>query len=164
MRRQAYCWLALLSALLLSACKNTELQVLSVVEQNNTGYIVTDGTTAYSYNGEFEILGNQYLSMRPIKPLSSFSSDYSLKHIELSSYSGTLQDAIGYYNFLLSIDYTVTSLTYNANCFDVLLTSNTDEIRVLYLGSDVVRIFYKNFEDSSALPPYIYRKGESTNA
>ena len=157
MRKQALCWLIVIPLILLTGCKPAKLNIYSIIEINDTGYIVSDGTNAFEYqNGVYTHLGIQYTTYKAIKPLEQFEPTYRLIHKDLSSYTGTLQDAAGYINYLLTLDYTVESTLYNSSTLDVLLTSERDEIRVLYLGGEVVRVFYRNFVDGSSMPPYIY--------
>lgn len=159
MLQKSFCGLILGCVLLLTGC-TTPAKVYTVVEVNNEGYTVVDSSNnLYQANSACEIIGatgQNYLSLEPIAPLSSYGTHYNLNNIELSSYSGKLKDAAAYCNLLQQEGYTVSNILYNSQQLDVKLSTTEDEVRVLYLGGDVVRIFYKNFSENILFPPYTY--------
>lgn len=158
MERIKYCWLAvtILIALLMSGCSST-LHICKVTEVNNNQFIVTDGEFLYTFDGES--LGSPVKVVKdavPLQPIESYGESYSLTNIELSRYNGTMDDAAGYYNKLVSEGYRADSLFYTANSLDAKLSSKEgDEIRIVYLGNSTVRILFRNISDLNVFPPYI---------
>ena len=152
------CWLIAL-LLLLTGCSR-ELDLYTVVEVNNNTHTVTDGELLYSYNEYgLSILKKEFQEVTPIKPLSSYGSSYTLTHKELNKYTGTLEDAVGYYNYLLSKGFITDRIEYRHDYLDAKVSDTTGEvIRVVYLGSDIVRVFYKSPSNKNIFPPYIHRE------
>ena len=151
------CWL-ILTILLLTGCSNS-LNLYTVVGIVDDTYIVTDGELLYEYKEELTILRKEFKEVNPVRPLSAYGKEYSLKHLELNKYEGDMKDAVAYYNYLLDENFTTDRLEYYFNYLDVKVSNDMgEEIRVIYLGSDIVRVFYKTPSNKNLLPPYIHRE------
>ena len=153
-----HCGLVLLLLILLTGCSR-ELEVYTVVGVNNDILTVTDGELTYNYDGELTSAKKEHTALIPIAEISTYGTSYSLKHIELNKYSGELKDAAGYYNYLLECGFRCTTLIYSNDYLDAKLNHiEGDEVRILYLGNSVVRIFYRNASNSNLFPPYINKE------
>ena len=154
-------WLILLLSfvVLLTGCTKPT-KVYTVVEVNNEGYIVADSSNNLfqtdKENNITSAMGQNYLSLAPVAPLSSFGTEYNLSNIELATYSGNLADAAAYCNRLQQEGYAISDIKYNSQVLDIKLSTDADVVRVLYLSGDTVRVFYKNFYESVLFPPYTY--------
>lgn len=156
-----HCGLILLLLLLLTGCEQ-RLDVLTVVGVYDDQLKVTDGGLTYLLDEEGELTSpkKEFKQIESIAPLSSYGTEYSLKHTELNRYQGELKDAIAYYNYLINDGFESVSLTYYANYFDALVTyPDGDEVRILYLGNSIVRVFYRNTSNSNLFAPYINEEG-----
>lgn len=148
----------LLLVFLLTGC-TPRLDVYTVVQVNDDIFTVTDGKLLYSYDGELTSSRREYKEVTPIREISSYGTSYVLSHLELNKYTGELKDAAGYYNYLIANGFECTSMVYYDNYLDIKLSSNdVEEVRILYLGNSIVRIFYRNASNSNLFPPYINKE------
>lgn len=153
------CGIVLLCALLLTSCSK-KLDVYTITEINNDTLTVTDGELTYLYaDGELTSAKKQYLTLTPIAEISTYGTSYSLKHIELNKYSGEMKDAVAYFNYLIEVGFKCNIMQYSSDYFDAKLYNiNGEEVRVLYLGNSIVRIFYRNASNSNLFPPYVNKE------
>lgn len=153
-----YRWLILLllSVLLLTGC-SSKLTLYTVTSYENGSYKVINGDTLYTYDDSGLNQPVKIVNIpKACKPIDEYSPVYTLVHKELSQYIGTMQDAAGYYNKLLNEGFQQTTLTYSSSTLDAKLINEVgDEIRIIYLGNDLVRILYRNISNSNIFPPYI---------
>ena len=150
--------LTLLSLLLLSGCKT--LNVYTVVGVENDTYTVYDNSLCYTYDGSLSEGFMPSTNVSNILPIESYGTSFNLEFEEHCKYSGSLLDAIGYYNLLVSKGYSRESIVYNSTYLDaVLISTEGDKIRILYLGNQTVRVFYKSTANKRVFPPYIFEEG-----
>lgn len=130
-----------------------------MVGVNDDILTVTDGELTYTYDGELTSAKKEYTELIPVAEISTYGTSYSFKHIELNKYSGELKDAASYYNYLMECGFIGASLIYSNDYLDAKLNHiNGDEVRILYLGNSIVRIFYRNASNSNLFPPYINKE------
>lgn len=162
MVQKHYCWLIILLICTLTGCSRTPLRVYTVYEEDLDSAIVYHENALYKYDkttGQVGEVINTAHDDQIIPDLSTYGEEYSLKHKNLSQYTGSLCDAAAYSNYLQTKDYSITKLSYKSNYLDITLSNSEEHIRVLYLGSDIVRIFYANTKNKNYFPPYINEKG-----
>lgn len=152
------CGLILALITLLTGCSRS-LKVYTIVAVNDDTFTVTDGEFLYDYGEELTMTGRNLKGLLPIRELSSYGTTYHLTHLELNKYTGELKDAAAYCNYLNSCGFEQSTIEYRDNYLDMKLSnSSTEEVRVLYLGNSVVRIFYKSALSSNLFPPYINKE------
>ena len=162
MVQKSYCWLIALICIALTGCSSTPLRVYSMYEEELDTAVVCHNNTLYEYDKQTSQIGNVINTVDEvslIQDLSTYGEEYSLVHKSLSQHEGTLRDAAAYSNFLQTNGFSVSQLTYKSNYLDITLDRDVEQIRVLYLGSDTVRIFYSNQNNKNYFPPYINKKG-----
>ena len=151
---------ALLSVFLLSGC-TSQLDIYTITGIEDDAIECCDyNKQVYDYDGENFLPKGQNNLITTIAPLDAFTTSYDITHVDLNKYTGKLEDAIGYYKYLMEDGYESIHLLYNYQTFDCLLQKDTVRLRILYLGSDVLRIFVKDDSKSVKFPPYINSKGE----
>lgn len=157
-------WIKILSvvvaSMFITGC-NSSLNILKVTAESDKSMTVVDK------NGiAYDVDKDTYEYTTPAKkqpitllvPLDAYSNDYTLEHQELVKYTGSISDAIGYFKQLCSMGYVIETYTYADNSFDAIVCSVDDRIRILYMGGNIVRVFYENKNNSDYFPPYISRE------
>ena len=161
MVQRSYRWtIVILCILLFSGCSST-LRLYTVAEEHSDYLVVKDANgIIYNYNPTTNELTADRTDKRvsAIQALQSYSTAYNLSHIDLNKYAGTYTDALCYSNYLVTQGYTISNIDLTSTTLDILLKGTDDAVRVLYLGSDVVRIFYQDNLNKNYFPPYIIEK------
>ena len=166
MVQKHYYWLIALICILMTGCSSTPLQVYNVYEEYDTTYIVERGGALYTYDKENSVLNGatgEFKTNSLIEDLSTYGTEYTINHIELNKYQGSMSDAAGYLNKLLSENFELCKVTYKDSYLDVTVIRDVETVRVLYLGHDTIRIFYMNEKNKEFFPPYTNEKGVKGN-
>lgn len=147
----------LLSTIILTGC-NT-LDVYTVVGVNNDAYTVCKDELCYTHDGELSTGFKDTKYSSNVLPLDSYTSNHALTFEEHCKYNGSFLDAVGYRNLLVSKGFKEESVQYTSNYLDTTLASlDGDTVRILYLGNQTVRVFYKSTENKNVFPPYIFEE------
>ena len=149
----------ILSILFLSGCSST-LHVFVVAEEH-PGYLLVheDNGVGYKYHtdtGEFEPAYT--MTVDALRMIEQYPLRHNLVHDTLNKYKGSYADAMSYCNILLSNHFSITKVDLTTSTLDIVLVRDSEKIRVLYLDSDIVRIFYKDILNKNQFPPYINGK------
>lgn len=152
-------FIAAICCLLLCSCTQEADRIYTVCR------ITESDTYVYNMSGNFYLWRNGNLVKCPaadlqMKPCLTLLFDdittYTIEYEMPSCYLGTKTDALHYVTKLLQDDGAMYSLlNVDWRSFEMLVTTNLYDVRVLYSTDDKIRVYAQNKSGEAIVPPYL---------